>query len=79
MATRKKRQQQLSQKPAAVKLRHMRRNRSEDEKLRERIRAQRQSAIRKAKVILERTAWAMLGAGEKGSLWQAVEGEIREK
>jgi predicted Holliday junction resolvase-like endonuclease len=70
--------QQLSQKPAAVKLRTMRRNRTHEEKLKERIRAQRQSAIRKAKNVIGRSAWTLLSTPHKDAVWTAIENEIRE-
>lgn len=46
----------LSQKPAAVKLRELRKNRNAQERLIEKINSQRRSAVRRARAIIENTA-----------------------
>ncbi|KAK6189397.1 hypothetical protein LQW54_013306 [Pestalotiopsis sp. IQ-011] len=46
----------LSQKPAAVKLRELRKNRSAQERLVEKINSQRRGAVRRARATMEKTA-----------------------
>lgn len=50
----------LSQKPAAVKLRELRKNRSAQERLIEKINSQRRGAVRRARTTMEKTAVSAL-------------------
>lgn len=68
----------LSQNPAAVKLREIRKNRNSGERLTEKINSQRRSAVRRARAVLDTTAWTLLGTAERKTVWRAVEDRLRE-
>ncbi|ETS73006.1 hypothetical protein PFICI_15181 [Pestalotiopsis fici W106-1] len=67
----------LSQKPAAVKLRELRKNRSAQERLIEKINSQRRSAVRRARAIIENTAWSILEEAEQRAVRDAIEAKLR--
>ncbi|KAF7528976.1 hypothetical protein G7054_g9964 [Neopestalotiopsis clavispora] len=67
----------LSQKPAAVKLRELRKNRNAQERLIEKINSQRRSAVRRARAIIENTAWSILEETERRAVRDTIETKLR--
>ncbi|KAH8198423.1 hypothetical protein TruAng_007407 [Truncatella angustata] len=63
--------------PAAIKLREIRKNRNSNERLIEKINSQRRSAVRRARAMLDRSAWSFLGLTKRKHIWEAVEALLR--
>ncbi|KAK9778040.1 hypothetical protein SCAR479_05366 [Seiridium cardinale] len=76
--SRKGHKRTLSQKPAAVKLREARANRGAGERLADKINSQRRSAVRRARAIMNTTAWSFLDTAKRTTIWATVEANIRK-